>query len=112
MYPARVKRHDKEQARGKPRRRARHVVEGALGAIAFRVLKAGFSAMWRGVQAQAGSREVPPHERVIAGVLAAARGRRRLRTRERETSEAHVLEGDGAPGDARALGRISALGVF
>jgi hypothetical protein len=86
------------------------VVEGALGAIAFRVLKSGFSAMWRGVKAQAGAREVPPHERVISGFIAAARGKRRLREREREASEAFVIE--DVPGDEHRIGRITALAVF
>jgi len=111
MYPRRVKRIDKPREEPKKRRpRARPMMEAALGAITFRMLKAGLGAMWRGVKAQAGSRDVPAHERVISGFIAAARGKRRHRDREREASEAFVIE--EVPGDEGRVGRISALAMF
>ena len=103
-------RHEREQEPKKRRPRARPMIEGALGAITYRVLKAGLGAMWRGVKAQAGSGEVPAHERVISGFIAAARGKRRLRGREREESEAFVIE--EVPGDERRVGRFAALAMF
>lgn len=107
-----MRRIDREEEPKKRRRGGRPMIEAALGAITYRVLKAGLGVMWRGVKAQAGAREVPAHERVIAGFLAATRGKRRQREREREASEAFVLEEVSLSGDEQRVGRIATLAVF